>query len=128
MSSSDTSKQSSGQTFEKGGGILFLVVYLAILGLSVLTTLSIRHLPTGENRILFAILAALPLLAVRLLYSLLADFKNDSTFNIIDGNATVQLCMAVVEEMIVTFFFLVAGFLAPAVGGAQHVTDRIPMK
>lgn len=61
--------------------------------------------------ILYAVLASLPLLAVCLLYSLLED---DSTFNIVDGNATAQLCMAISEDFIVTFSFVVADFMAPA--------------
>ena len=85
------------------------------------------NLPWGEKRILYAVLASLPLLAVRLLYSLLADFKNDSTFNTVDGNATVQLCMAIIEEFIVTLFFLVSGYVAPALQSMVNGAGGVPM-
>lgn len=127
ISSSDTSKHSSGETFEKAGIIIFLISYLAIVAFAVLTAVESRDLPWGEKRILYAVLASLPLLAVRLLYSLLADFKDDSTFNIINGNATVQLCMAIIEEFIVTFFFLVAGLIAPALNSLSNGSGGVPM-
>ena len=127
ISSSDTSKHSSGETFEKAGIIIFLISYLAIVAFAVLTVVESRDLPWGEKRILYAVLASLPLLAVRLLYSLLADFKDDSTFNIINGNATVQLCMAIIEEFIVTFFFLVAGLMAPALDSLLNGSGGVPM-
>lgn len=127
ISSTDTSKHSSGETFEKAGVIIFLVSYLAIVGFAVLTFTNIRELPRGEQRILYAVLAALPLLAVRLLYSILADFKDDSTFNIMDGNATVNLCMAIIEEFIIVGFYLLAGFVAPALGSLGNGPGGVPM-
>lgn len=127
IASTNVSKHSSGQDFEKAGGILFLVVFLALVGLAVLTTASMRGLPSPEKRLLFAVLAALPFLAVRLLYGLLIDFANDKTFNIQDGNATVQLCMAILEEMIVVAFFLAAGMSVPPYKSIPHGNNQVPM-
>ena len=127
ISSSDSSNFSSGETFEKAGVIIFLISYLAIVGFAILTTAEFSNLPRGEKRILYAVLASLPLLAVRLLYSLLADFEDNHTFNIVDGNATVQLCMAIIEEFIITFFFLVSGFVAPALEGLVNGAGGVPM-
>jgi len=81
----------------------------------------------GEKRILLAVLAALPLLAVRLLYSLLADFANNSTVSILGGNATVQLCMAIIEEMIATIMFLAAGITAPSIKNMERGSDQMAM-
>lgn len=127
ISSSDSSKQSSGESFEKAGAIIFLVSYLAVVAFAVLTMTDSRNLPQGEKRILYAVLGSLPLLAVRLLYSLLVDFANNKTFNIVDGNPTVQLCMAIIEEFIVTVFFLAAGLVAPALDSLMHGADGVPM-
>ena len=127
ISSSDSSKHSSGETFEKAGGAIFLVCYLGILAFTILTAAELRNLPWGEKRILYAILASLPLLAVRLVYSLLADFADDSTFNIVDGNATVQLCMAIIEEFIVTVFLIGACFVATAFDSVLNGGGGIPM-
>ncbi|KAL6713245.1 hypothetical protein ACLMJK_009366 [Lecanora helva] len=114
ISSTNTDTQNDGQTYEKAGGILLLVSYLVFLGLAILTMAELNNLPPGEKRILFAVLASLPLIAVRLLYSLLADFKNDDTFNILAGNVTVQLCMAIIEEMICVAIFLASGITSPS--------------
>lgn len=127
ISSSDSSKHSSGETFEKAGVIIFLICFIAIVAIAIITMAEFSNLPWGEKRILYAVLASLPLLAVRLLYSLLADFKNDSTFNTVDGNATVQLCMAIIEEFIVTLFFLVSGYVAPALQSMVNGAGGVPM-
>lgn len=127
LSSSDSSKQSEGEKFEKAGGILYLIGYVGLFGIAVLTMARIRNLPSGEKRILLAVLAALPLLAVRLLYSLLADFANNSTFSILGGNATVQLCMAIIEEMIATIIFLAAGITAPSIKNVERGSDHMAM-
>lgn len=127
ISSSNTSKHSSGEDFEKAGVIIFPISFIAIVAFALLTLAELRNLPRGEKHILYAVLASLPLLAVRLLYSLLADFKDDSTFNIVDGNATVQLCMAIIEEFLVTFFFLVSGFVAPALESIVNGAGGVPM-
>lgn len=113
LSSTDPSKQSSGQSFRKAGVILFLICYVAIFGVAVLTMGQFQNIPRGEKQILYAVLAALPLLAIRLLYSILSVFANNDTFNILDGNATVQFFMAVIEEMFITTFLLAAGLTAP---------------
>ena len=73
-------------------------------------------MPEGETRVFVAVCAAFPFLAVRTVYTILADFENDATFGILDGNAFVQLGMAVVEEMIVTVIFIVVGVMAPRFG------------
>ena len=103
------------------------MAYVGTVGVSLITAMSLRELPMGEKRIVYAVLAALPLIAVRLLYSLLADFANNSTFNILFGNATVQLCMAIIEEMIVVVFFLVAGLLAPSFKSSPQGPDQLAL-
>ena len=127
ISSSDVSKHSSGETFEKVGAIIFAGAYLAIVAMAVLTLAESRSLPSGEQRILYAVLASLPFLAVRILYSILADFVNNSTFNILDGNATVQLCMSIIEEFIVACFFIMSGFAAPPLDSLVNGPRGMPM-
>ena len=104
-----------------------MAVYLGLFALAALTMANIRNLPLGEKWILIAILAALPFLAVRLLYSILADFEDNNTFNIINGNATVQLCMAVIEEFIIIIFFLAAGLAAPSLKSVRSGVEEIPL-
>ena len=124
ISSSNKSKHSSGEDFEKVGVIIFLISSIAIVAFALLTLAELSNLPRGEKHILYAALASLPLLAVRLPYSLLTDFKDD---NIVDGNAMAQLCMAIIEESVVTFFFLVSGFVAPALDSIVNGAGGVPM-
>ena len=63
-------------------------------------------------KILVAVLASLPFLAVRVLYGILADFVNKNDFSVLDPNLNTQLGMAVVMEMIVVIVYLVAGVIA----------------
>lgn len=72
-------------------------------------------MPVGEARVVAAVLVALPLLAVRLVYTLLSDFANSKDFNLLDPDVWAYLGMAVVEEFSITAVFLVAGVLAPRV-------------
>ena len=102
-----------------------MAVYLGLFALAALTMANVRNLPWGEKWILIAILAALPFLAVRLLYSILVDFEDNNTFNIINGNATVQLCMAVIEEFIITIFFLAAGLAAPSLKSVRRGVEEV---
>jgi hypothetical protein len=44
------------------------------------------------------VLAAIPLLAVRILWSILAAFADNSTFSIQGGKPLVQLFMAILEQ------------------------------
>lgn len=45
----------------------------------------------------------------------MALFVNDSTFKLYGGNVTVQLCMAVIEEIIVTIIFIAVGLTVSSV-------------
>ena len=127
ISSVDVSKHSSGETYEKVAAIIFAGAYVVIVAMTLLTLAGSRNLPSGEQRILYAVLASLPFLAVRILYSILADYVNNSTFNILDGNATVQLCMSIIEEFIVVCFFIIAGFAAPPTDSLMNGPRGLPM-
>lgn len=100
---------STGKKYTKIGVVMFLIVYLVLTALVIITMKDVGNAPRGEKRIYFAVLAAIPLLAVRLLWSLLATFKDDSTFSTTNGNALVQLFMAILEEFIIVVFYMLAG-------------------
>lgn len=108
-----TSDESEGTALLKAAAILFLLTLVLLVGVAGATWPLCSRMPQGETQIYFAVLAALPFLIVRMLYTLLADFENNDTFGILNGNAYVQLGMAVIEEMIVTIIFIVAGMMAP---------------
>lgn len=114
LASPDASKEDSAHDFLKTAGVLFLVVLIAIVGVAVSTVPVWRALPPGETKLLVAAFAAFPFLVVRMIYTLLVDFANDDTFNILGGNAFVHLGMSVVEEIIVTVIYLAVGLMVPS--------------
>lgn len=63
--------------------------------------------------ILMAILA-LPLIAARLLYSLISGFGHNPQFTLINGDSTIQIVMVIVEKVLVVCLYTV---LPQMVGG-----------
>jgi hypothetical protein len=112
QSSSDPKVQASGKTNSKVGVTIFLLAFVQIVILTLVTVPHARQIPTAQKRILYAILLALPLLAIRLLYSILAGFSTSTTFSTTRGNPCVQLGMAVIEEIIIIVLYLTAGVAA----------------
>jgi hypothetical protein len=98
--------------------ILLYVVTMAILtALALGACLMRRKSGTGEALLILAIIFALPFLWVRIIYSALSAFSHSSTFKVFsdqDGAYTCELCMAVLEEMIVAAIYLAAGIKIPA--------------
>ena len=117
LESDSTSKRSSGQKFSQSGIIIFMAVFACYVGLCLLTTMCISAIHDGENRLLYAALMALPFIFLRMLYSVFVFFLRNDTFNLIskDPNkqATAQLCMALIEEIIVLVLYIGGGMIAP---------------
>ena len=107
--SSNPADVASGKKNVKIGVIIFLCIYLLLLLLTIITMKDVGNAPRGEKRIYIAVIAALPLLAVRLLWSVLSAFSNSSTFSILGGKPLVQLFMATLEEFFIVVFYTVAG-------------------
>ncbi|KAG4031028.1 hypothetical protein MFRU_010g01540 [Monilinia fructicola] len=97
-------------TESKVSNMLFIVAYVALLSITILTSVSISHAENGEKRILAAIAMALPFLLVRLLYSILSTFVAHSTeFNSFSGSVTILLCVALLEELVIVVIYLGIG-------------------
>jgi hypothetical protein len=63
----------------------------------------------GERRLLVAVALSIPFIAVRLIYSLIADFAGLQSFSLAFGDTTIYLCMNVIMEIIVTIIVIVFG-------------------
>jgi hypothetical protein len=111
-SNSNPSEISTGKKLTKIGVVIFLVMYLLLSALTIITMKDIGNAPKGEKRVYFAVLGAIPLLGVRLLWSLLSSFSNNPSFSITSGKPLVQLFMATVEEFVVVVFYTLAGLIA----------------
>ena len=97
------------QTTSKVGVVLFIISYVALVLIAVLTTLNLSSADAGEKRLDFAVVLALPFILVRLAYSALAVFSHHHEFKLIGGSVAIQAIMSVLMEFIVVFIYLVVG-------------------
>jgi hypothetical protein len=77
------------QTTSKASILLYIVCYLALALMALLTLRNTFYLTSGETRIMWAVFVALPLLLVRLIYSLLVTFDHKQRYSLIDGSALI---------------------------------------
>lgn len=95
-------------------GTVIIVAAFAIIVLVVLVFIPRRAEAERSDALLFdMILLSLPLILIRLVYSLLIAFVDDAAFNPLVGNAAAQGLLAVAEEVIVVILYIVAGFRIP---------------
>jgi len=106
---SDASDIANGKKLTKIGIIMFLVIYLLLFSLVVITMKDIGNAMRGEKRIYFAVILALPLLAVRLLWSIISAFANNPDFSLMGGKPLIQLFMATIEEFIIVCCYTLSG-------------------
>ena len=108
-------------TLNKAGTGLFIVSYLGIVLATILTSFSISHAEHGEKRLLVGVAISLPFLLIRLIYSCMSTFTKNKNFNLLEGNVTVLLCVALIEEFIVVVVYEVIGLTLRQVPKEQHV-------
>lgn len=90
-----------------------MAVFAIYTVICLLTLLSLNAVASGERRILIGAVIAIPFLFLRILYAMLAAFRDKRNFSIINGSATVQLSMAVIMEMIVVVIYCGTGLFGP---------------
>lgn len=119
LTDSSVSEQSTGKKLIKAGLIIFLIIYICLFILIAKSASELNSLPASEKRVLLALVVALPLLGVRILFSLLAYFSTISTFSPTNGNVLVRACMAILEEILTVIAYTLAGILVPKHGNAR---------
>ena len=107
------SERNTGQKLIKVALIIFLVIYICLFLLVAKSTSEMERLPLGEKQVLLALIVALPLLRVRLLFSILEYFTKISTFSPTRGNVLVRAFMASLEEIVIVIGYTLAGILVP---------------
>jgi hypothetical protein len=96
-------------TTSKIGVILYIVGYVAILFI-LLVSIPRRYVVAGKERYVpIFISVALPFIAVRLLYSIFAVFLHDHMFSIATGSVPINIGMSVVEEFVVVGLYVLLG-------------------
>jgi hypothetical protein len=110
----------------EAGIILYIVCYIALGATVLITLINSFYLTSEENRIAWAVIIAMPLILVRLIYSLLVTFDHSHQFNLLSGSALIHALMAVLEEMLTVLIYLGIGWtLAP---GAVTKTLETPLE
>jgi hypothetical protein len=123
QASSDVSEHGTGKTETRAAIILFLLINIATCMLGIVTVRHLHKMESSQKRIFFCIFLALPLVAVRLLYSLISDFGHSPRFSLIDGDIKIRIVMATIEKFVVVSLYTVLGlftprsFINPAIGG-----------
>ena len=102
------------QTTSEAGVILYIVTYVALGLMTAVTLWNATYVASAETRLMWAVIVAMPLILVRLIYSLLVVFQHSHTFNIVSGSATVFGVMAVMEEIGVVLIYLFVGWTTDA--------------
>ena len=113
QTSANVSDQKQGKTLLKAGILIFLAIYVCLVALAAKSATEFNRIPADEKWILVVVLAALPLLAVRLIWTLLAYFSEIQTFAIIGGSIVARILMATLEEFLIVIAFTVVGFMVP---------------
>jgi len=89
---------------------LYLVAYIAIVAVWLVSMSSLSVVPTAERRVAFAVLMALPFVLVRLVYSACVVFLHSHYFNLVNGSVAVHAVMSVLMEFVVVFIYLMLAF------------------
>jgi hypothetical protein len=98
-------------TTSKAGIALYIVAYVGILLVYLVSVRRTYVVPNQERRVPVAIFFALPFVLVRLIYAACSVFLHSHLFNVVTGNVVVSVFMAVIEEFIVVAIYLAVGFL-----------------
>ncbi|TVY25999.1 hypothetical protein LHYA1_G005025 [Lachnellula hyalina] len=92
-------------TLNKVGTALLVVSFGFIIISIIFISFATPHAEQGEHRLFYAVVAALPFLTCRLVYSCYSTFSHNKNFNLITGNTTILLCVALLEELAVVIIF-----------------------
>lgn len=95
----------------KAGIILYIVGFAGITYFFLLSSSYRSGVPRQERRSPIAVAIAWPFILIRLIYSALAVFVNNDTFSVVGGKVSVRAAMAVIEELLVVFDYLILGFM-----------------
>lgn len=93
-------------------GIFLAAFVIIVLACSWLYAELRYNLRVFQKRLFFASGLSYPFLLVRLIYSAISDYTTNPDFSVLDGNATIYLCMSVLEEIIAVGLTMVLGMSA----------------
>jgi hypothetical protein len=92
-------------TLNKAGTSLLVVSFALTVLITVIVSFDSPHAEEGEHRLFFAVVASIPFMIVRLVYSCLSTFTHNKAFSLTTGNETILLCVALLEELVVVIIY-----------------------
>ncbi|KAJ5718616.1 hypothetical protein N7488_004262 [Penicillium malachiteum] len=95
-------------TLLEAGVVVLTIGWLIILAFVILSFLSPSQRMNGEKKLLFAVVIAMPLLGVRVIYSVIIAFVDGRAEG---GNLAVQVIFGTVPEFLVVINYLFAGIM-----------------
>lgn len=99
----------------KVGIVMYIVAFVGILLVYFVSIRSTSVIAKQERRIPAAVVFALPLILVRLIYAACSVFLHRHLFNIVTGSLAVRVGMAIIEEFLVSAIYVAVGFLVTRV-------------
>lgn len=107
-------------TETKVGLIFYLIAWIGVSGLFFMILKRTQSIEDGEHRLLLAVGISLPLIFVRLIYSFIYTFGQETEFNMLSGNVTIQLVMSILEEILVVLVCLGIGLTLQVRPAAEY--------
>lgn len=117
LPSNSDSKVSRGETLFRAGWVIFLLEYLILADLTVIVAQEKRRRYWSEKHVLIALVASLPFLVVRFIYSVLAEFTEIDFFSLVaNWNPFARLFMGVGMDFVVVALYTATEFLSSRQG------------
>lgn len=105
---------STGRSLMKAGSVLFLLVWLALAAIAILTYTRRSYPPGSESKLLLASVCVLPFLLVRVIYTVAVSFSDPgSLFAYPTPSVVVQAVMMFAMEALALCLYMWAGVFTP---------------
>lgn len=111
--SDDVTEHAGGKTKAQAGVIIYVLLYLATFLIWAITLPDFRNMQSSQTRMFLCVMVALPLIAVRLVFTLISTFGNNPQFAVVGGDEAIRLGMTSVEEFVVVIMYTILGVFTP---------------
>ncbi|PLN83559.1 hypothetical protein BDW42DRAFT_164668 [Aspergillus taichungensis] len=110
--------------YSRAGIAILFVIYLWQVGTFVAFWLRRKDFPLLEHRLLMSVAICVPILAIRIVYSLIFIITADMTWNAVKGDSTAYLMMTMLPEVAITAIATVTIFQIPPLGQQQKMESK----
>ncbi|MCJ1470522.1 hypothetical protein MMC07_009168 [Pseudocyphellaria aurata] len=118
-----------GETLFRAGWVMFLFVYLVLVQLIIILASEYRRRYRSERYVLIALVVAIPLLAARFVYVLLAEFTDIGLLsNFVSWNAIGRLCLVALIDVAVVALYTVTSLIPSPERGRKLGPQLLPLR